>query len=125
LKYAVVVEQGESSFGAHVPDLPGCVAVGETREEVLKLIEEAIEFHIEGLKEDGQPIPEPSSSIEYVGVHGTYHILRDASGQWGWNLVAANGRIIATSAECYQTKAECLEAIELVKSLSIAPVKAA
>ena len=49
----------------------------------------------------------------------------DASGQWGWNLVAANGRIIATSAERYQTRAECLEAIELVKSLSIAPVKAA
>ena len=125
MKYAVVVEQGESSFGAHVPDLPGCVAVGETRDEVLKLIEEAIEFHIAGLKEDGQPIPEPSSSIEYVGGHGTYYILRDAAGQWGWNLVAANGRIIATSAERYQSKSECLEAIELVKSLSIAPVKAA
>ena len=125
MKYAVVVEEGETSFGAHVPDLPGCVAVGETRDEVLKLIEEAIEFHLASLKEDGQPIPEPASSIEYVGVHGTYNILRDASGQWGWNLVAANGRIIATSPERYQTKAECLEAIELVKSLSIAPVKAA
>jgi predicted RNase H-like HicB family nuclease/uncharacterized protein YegP (UPF0339 family) len=125
MRYAVIIEEGENSFGAYVPDLPGCVAVGETREEVLKLIEEAIEFHIEGLKEDGQPIPDPSSSIEYVGVHGTYEILRDVSGQWGWHLVAADGRIIATSSERYKTKAECLEAIELVKSLSVAPVKAA
>jgi predicted RNase H-like HicB family nuclease len=66
MRYAVIIEEGENSFGAYVPDLPGCVAVGETRAEVLKLIEEAIEFHIEGLQEDGQPIPEPSSSIEYV-----------------------------------------------------------
>ena len=68
MKYAVIVEEGESSFGAHVPDLPGCVAVGDTRDEVLKLIEEAIQFHIEGLREDGQPIPAPSSSVEYVEV---------------------------------------------------------
>ncbi|MEO6390882.1 MAG: type II toxin-antitoxin system HicB family antitoxin [Pyrinomonadaceae bacterium] len=53
MKYAVIVEEGATSFGAHVPDLPGCVAVAETREEVLKLIQEAIEFHLEGLKEDG------------------------------------------------------------------------
>jgi uncharacterized protein YegP (UPF0339 family) len=99
--------------------------VGETKEEVLKLIEEAIEFHLEGLREDAQPIPEPSSSIEYVGAHATYQILSDASGQWWWNLVAANGRVIANSGERYQTKAECLEAIELVKSSSVAPVKAA
>ncbi|MGB8506890.1 MAG: type II toxin-antitoxin system HicB family antitoxin [Pyrinomonadaceae bacterium] len=68
MKYAVIVEEGENSFGAHVPDLPGCVAVAETRAEVLKLIQEAIEFHIEGLREDGQSIPEPSSSIEYVEI---------------------------------------------------------
>jgi predicted RNase H-like HicB family nuclease len=68
MKYAVVVEQGETSFGAHVPDLPGCAAVAETRDEVLKLIQEAIEFHIEGLREDGQPIPAPSSSVEFVDV---------------------------------------------------------
>lgn len=68
MKYAVVVEQGETSFGAHVPDLPGCVAVGETKEEVLELIQEAIEFHIEGLREEGEPIPPPSSSVEYVEV---------------------------------------------------------
>jgi predicted RNase H-like HicB family nuclease len=68
MRYAVIVEEGESSFGAYVPDLPGCVAVGETKEEALNLIQEAIEFHIEGLREDGQPIPEPSSSIEYIEV---------------------------------------------------------
>ncbi len=68
MRYAVVVEKGESSFGAYVPDLPGCIAAAETKEEVLKLIHEAIEFHVEGLREDGQPIPEPSSSIEYIEV---------------------------------------------------------
>lgn len=68
MKYAVIVEEGETSFGAHVPDLPGCVAIAETKEEVLELIQEAIEFHIEGLREDGQPIPAPSSSVEFVEV---------------------------------------------------------
>jgi len=68
MRYAVIVEEGETSFGAYVPDLPGCVAAAETREEVLQLIEEAIEFHIDGLRQDNQPIPEPSSSIEYVEV---------------------------------------------------------
>jgi predicted RNase H-like HicB family nuclease len=68
MRYAVIVEEGETSFGAYVPDLPGCAAAGETREEVLRLIQEAIEFHIEGLREDGQPIPEPSSSVEFVDV---------------------------------------------------------
>ena len=68
MKYAVVIEQGDTSFGAYVPDLPGCVATAETREEVVKLIHEAIEFHIEGLKEDGQPIPKASSSVEFIDV---------------------------------------------------------
>jgi predicted RNase H-like HicB family nuclease len=68
MRYAVIVEEGETSFGAYVPDLPGCVAVAETRDEVLRLIEEAIEFHVDGLRQDGQQIPEPSSSIEYVEV---------------------------------------------------------
>ena len=62
MKYAVVVEKGETSFGAYVPDLPGCIAAAETKEEVLQLIHEAIEFHVEGLREDGQPIPEPQAS---------------------------------------------------------------
>jgi predicted RNase H-like HicB family nuclease len=69
MRYAVIIEEGENSFGAYVPDLPGCVAVGVTREEVLKLIEEAIEFHLEGLREDNQPIPEPTSHVEYVEVN--------------------------------------------------------
>ncbi len=68
MKYAVIVEEGGTSFGAYVPDLPGCAAVADTKEEVMELIQEAIEFHLEGLREDGQPIPEPSSSIEYVEV---------------------------------------------------------
>lgn len=68
MKYAVIVEEGQSSFGAHVPDLPGCVAVADTKKEVLKLIQEAIEIHLEGLRENGQPVPPPSSSVEYVEV---------------------------------------------------------
>ena len=68
MRYLVVVEQGATSFGAYVPDLPGCVAAGETREEVLRLIREAIEFHIEGLKQEGQPVPPPSSTSEVVDV---------------------------------------------------------
>jgi predicted RNase H-like HicB family nuclease len=69
MRYLVVVEEGQNSFGAYVPDLPGCVAAGDTREEALALIREAIEFHIEGLKEAGQSIPRPSSTAEVVDVH--------------------------------------------------------
>ena len=68
MRFAVILEKGETSFGAYVPDLPGCIAAAETKEEVQRLIHEAIEFHVEGLREDGQPIPKPSSSIEYVEV---------------------------------------------------------
>ena len=68
MRYLVVVEEGPTSFGAYVPDLPGCVAAGETRDEVLGLIREAIEFHIDGLKEAGQPVPPPSSTGETVDV---------------------------------------------------------
>ncbi len=68
MKYAVIVEEGDTSFGAHVPDLPGCVAVAETKAEVLNLIQEAIPFHIEGLREGGVPVSPPSSSVEYVEV---------------------------------------------------------
>jgi predicted RNase H-like HicB family nuclease len=66
MRYAVIIEEGENSFGAYVPDLPGCAAVAETKEELMKLIQEAIDFHIEGLREDGRPVPEPSSSVAYV-----------------------------------------------------------
>jgi predicted RNase H-like HicB family nuclease len=68
MRYMVVVERGETSWGAHVPDLPGCVAVGETREDVLRLIREAIEFHIDGLRHDGLAVPTPSSEGEFVEV---------------------------------------------------------
>ncbi|CAA9297001.1 MAG: hypothetical protein AVDCRST_MAG93-4327 [uncultured Chloroflexia bacterium] len=68
MQYTVIIEKGENSFGAYVPDLPGCVAVGETREEVLRLIQEAIEFHLEGMKEGGLVIPEPTSTSELVEV---------------------------------------------------------
>ena len=68
MKYAVVIEKGAKSYGAHVPDLPGCIAVAHSREEVLRLIQEAIELHVQALMEQGEPVPLPSSSIEYVHV---------------------------------------------------------
>ena len=68
MRYLVVIEQGESSIGAYVPDLPGCVAVGDTREEVLTSIQKAIEMHLEGMREDRLAIPQPSSAPEYVEV---------------------------------------------------------
>lgn len=66
MQYLVVIEEGPASIGAYVPDLPGCVAVAETRAEVMWLIEEAVQFHLEGLKQDGLPIPRPHSSGELV-----------------------------------------------------------
>ena len=68
MQYMVVVEKGPTSYGAHVPDLPGCIAVGQSHDEVLNLIREAIAFHIEGLQEQGLPVPEPSSTGELVDV---------------------------------------------------------
>jgi len=64
----MIVEKGANSFGAYVPDLPGCAVVAETRQEALKLIREAVGLHLEGLREAGDPIPEPSSTTEYVQV---------------------------------------------------------
>ena len=68
MKYAVVIERAGSNYSAYVPDLPGCVATGDTVDEVENLIREAIEFHVEGLRDDGVPIPRPSSRVEYVEV---------------------------------------------------------
>ncbi len=68
MEYLVVVEKGPSSYGAYVPDLPGCVAAANSKAQVLTLIKEAIEFHLEGMKEDGQPIPSPASTSEVVEV---------------------------------------------------------
>jgi predicted RNase H-like HicB family nuclease len=69
MRYMVVVERGEKSWGAHVPDLPGCIAVAKTKGEVLRLVRQAIDFHIEGLKEDGLPVPKPRSEGEFVEVN--------------------------------------------------------
>lgn len=68
MEYLVIVEKGESSFGAYVPDLPGCVAAAETKEEAMQLIREAIELHIESLRESGERVPEPHSMVEKVAV---------------------------------------------------------
>jgi predicted RNase H-like HicB family nuclease len=68
MRYAVVIEKGEGNYSAYVPDLPGCVAVGDTVEEIEREIQEAIEFHLEGMRADGQAIPEPSSRVEYIEV---------------------------------------------------------
>jgi len=67
--YMVVIEEVPTSFGAYVPDLQGCIAVGESSEEALQLIQEAVEFHIEGLKEEGQRVQVPHSSSSFVDVH--------------------------------------------------------
>lgn len=68
MRYLVVVEEGAGSFGAYVPDLPGCIAAGESRAEVLELIRDAIEFHIQGLRNEGQSVPLPSSTSELIDV---------------------------------------------------------
>jgi predicted RNase H-like HicB family nuclease len=68
VKYLVVIEKGKNSFGAYLPDLPGCAVVGETREEALQLIREAVELHVSRMREQGDPLPEPASGTEYVQV---------------------------------------------------------
>lgn len=68
MKYAVVIEKAPSNLSAFVPDLPGCVATGDTMEEIEKNIREAIEFHIDGMRQDGEEIPPPSSAVEYIEV---------------------------------------------------------
>jgi len=68
VKYAVLFEKGPTSWGASVPDLPGCVAVADTREGVEELIQKTIELHIEGMREDGLPVPEPQHDVAIVEV---------------------------------------------------------
>ena len=68
MRYAIVIEQAEGNYSAYVPDLPGCVATGGTIEEVESQIREAIEFHLEGLREDGTPIPPAASRVDYVDI---------------------------------------------------------
>jgi predicted RNase H-like HicB family nuclease len=68
MRYAIVIEKAEGNYSAYVPDLPGCVATGATLAEVEDQIREAIEFHLDGLRQDGSEIPPPSSQVEYVDV---------------------------------------------------------
>ncbi len=68
MRYAIVIEKAPSNYAAYVPDLPGSIATGSTVAETESLIREAIEFHLEGLKEDGLPIPLPSSQVEYIDI---------------------------------------------------------
>lgn len=68
MRYAIVIEKADGNFSAYVPDLPGCAATGATIDEVEGQIREAIQFHIDGLREDGEPVPPPSSRVEYVEI---------------------------------------------------------
>ncbi len=68
MKYLIVIEKGDQSYGAYAPDLPGCIAVGETPEETERLMREAIALHLRGLREDGLPIPAPVTTADYVEV---------------------------------------------------------
>jgi len=68
MRFLVIIEEGPTSLGAYVPDLPGCIAVANTREELMVLIQEAIEFHLEGLALDNQTIPPPTSSAEFIDI---------------------------------------------------------
>jgi predicted RNase H-like HicB family nuclease len=66
MRYVVILEKGASSFGAYVPDLPGCAVVGGTREEALQLIRKAVDLHVSSMRDHGDSLPEPGSSSEYV-----------------------------------------------------------
>jgi predicted RNase H-like HicB family nuclease len=68
MRYAIVIESAGSNFSAYVPDLPGCVATVTSIDEIQREMREAIELHIEGMREDGEPIPQPSSSVQYVEI---------------------------------------------------------
>jgi predicted RNase H-like HicB family nuclease len=68
MQYAIVIEKAQNNYSAYVPDLPGCVATGHTIEETKDRIREAIEFHLDGLREDGAPIPPASSHVEYIEI---------------------------------------------------------
>ena len=70
IRYAIVIEQGENNLSAYVPDLPGCITTGQTMEEIERNIREAIELHLEGMREDGEPIPPPHTAVVYVDLQG-------------------------------------------------------
>ena len=66
MRYAMIIEQGEQNYSAYLPDLPGCIATGQSVEEVKERMSKAIDLHLRGLREDGLPIPEPTSMADYV-----------------------------------------------------------
>ena len=68
MRYTIVIEQTPRNFSAYVPDLPGCIATGATRDDVIRQIREAMEFHIEGMREQGEPVPEPQCTAAIVEV---------------------------------------------------------
>jgi predicted RNase H-like HicB family nuclease len=68
MRYAIVIEKVQGNYSAYVPDLPGCIATGVTVAEVEREIREAIEFHLDGLRQDGAEIPQPSSRVEYIEI---------------------------------------------------------
>lgn len=68
MRYAIVIEKAASNYSAYVPDLPGCIATGKTIKETEQQIQEAIEFHLEGMREDGLPVPVPQSQVEYIEI---------------------------------------------------------
>ncbi len=68
MRYAVVIEKAEHNYSAYVPDLPGCIATGDTVAEVQRAIREAIELHLAGMREDGLPVPPPASRVDYIDV---------------------------------------------------------
>jgi len=68
MKYTMIIEEGENNYSTYLPDLPGCVATAKTIEELKQLMHEAVEFHIQGMIEDGLPIPEPNSHVEYIEI---------------------------------------------------------
>jgi len=68
MRYAIVIEKADGNYSAYVPDLPGCVATGATVAEIVSQIREAIMLHVEGMREDGEPIPPPSSQVDYIDI---------------------------------------------------------
>jgi predicted RNase H-like HicB family nuclease len=68
MRYAVVIEKAEHNYSAYVPDLPGCIATGDSIPEVQQFIREAIELHLSGMREEGLPVPPPSSQVDYIDV---------------------------------------------------------
>lgn len=87
MRYAIVIEESKTGYGAYVPDLPGCIAAGETIEETERLIREAIDFHLDGLREEGVPFPAPTTRTDYVEVAQVTAASRGAETCFDCNLL--------------------------------------